>query len=114
MCRHLQVYQPTCDCADKGGVPAVPLAILCAVMPAASTPAQRVAKRRAALRAQGLRLAQIWVPDSRAPGFAEECARQAAIVNKANRVDADLTQFTDSAAQDLNEHLEGLEVEHRT
>ena len=44
----------------------------------AATSAQRVAKRRAALRAQGLRPIQIWVPDTRAPGFAEECARQAA------------------------------------
>ena len=55
-------------------------------MPPASTGgAQRVAKRRAALRAQGLRPVQIWVPDSRAPGFAEECARRAAIVDAANR-----------------------------
>ena len=83
-------------------------------MPPASTPAQRVAKRRATLRAQGLRPIQIWVPDSRAPGFAEECARQAAIVDKANRADPELTRFMDSAAQDLNEHLEGIEVEPRT
>ena len=27
-------------------------------------------------RAQGLRPVQIWVPDARAPGFAEELARQ--------------------------------------
>ena len=83
-------------------------------MPAASTPAQRAAKRRAALRALGLRPIQIWVPDSRAPGFAEECARQAAVVGKANRADAELTRFMDSVAQDLNEHLEGLEDEPRT
>lgn len=78
-------------------------------MPAASTPAQRVAKRRAALRARGLRPIQIWVPDSRAPGFAEECARQAAIVDAANRADPELARFMDSAANDLNEHLEVLE-----
>ena len=78
-------------------------------MPAASTPAQRVAKRRAVLRAQGLRPIQIWVPDSRAPGFAEECARQAAIVDAANRADPELARFMDSAANDLNEHLEVLE-----
>ena len=78
-------------------------------MPAASTPAQRVAKRRAVLRAQGLRPIQIWVPDSRAPGFAEECARQAAIVDAANRADPELARFMDSAASDLNEHLEVLE-----
>ena len=54
-------------------------------MAPASTTAQRVEKRRNALRAQGLRPMQIWVPDTRAPGFAEECARQAAIVDAANR-----------------------------
>ena len=43
-------------------------------MPPASTSAQRVEKRRAALRAQGLRPIQIRVPDTRAPGFTEECA----------------------------------------
>ena len=78
-------------------------------MSAASTPAQRVAKRRAALRAQGLRPVQIWVPDSRAPGFTEECARQAAVVEAANRADLELAQFMDAAARDLDEHLEALE-----
>ena len=78
-------------------------------MPAASTPAQRVAKRRAALRAQGLRPIQIWVPDSRAAGFAEECARQAAVVDAANRADLELAQFMDTAASDLDEHLQALE-----
>lgn len=29
-----------------------------------------------ALRARGLRPIQIWVPDTRCPGFAEECQRQ--------------------------------------
>ena len=40
----------------------------------------RVRKRRDALRAAGLRPVQIWVPDTRRPGFAAECARQ--IVNR--------------------------------
>ncbi|WP_417409927.1 antitoxin MazE family protein [Hoeflea sp.] len=38
---------------------------------------QRVQKRRDALRAAGLRPVQIWVPDTRRPGFADECSRQA-------------------------------------
>ena len=38
--------------------------------------AKRVQKRRAALRASGLRPIQLWVPDTRSPGFAEECRRQ--------------------------------------
>ncbi|PTR05779.1 Protein of unknown function (DUF3018) [Nitrosospira sp. Nsp5] len=36
----------------------------------------RVQKHRAGLRACGLRPIQIWVPDTRRPGFAEECRRQ--------------------------------------
>lgn len=37
---------------------------------------ERVGKYRAALRAAGLRPVQIWVPDTRRKGFAEECRRQ--------------------------------------
>ena len=45
--------------------------------------AQRVQRRRDKLRAAGLRPVQIWVPDTRAPGFAEKCARQCRIVAEA-------------------------------
>ena len=82
-------------------------------MPAASTSARRVAKRRAALRAQGLRPIQIWVPDTRAPGFAEECARQAAIADTANRADPELGQLEEAAAADIAEHLDALEAGYR-
>lgn len=37
---------------------------------------ERVQKHRIALRAAGLRPLQIWVPDTRRRGFAEECRRQ--------------------------------------
>jgi len=36
----------------------------------------RVKKHRKALRADGLRPLQIWVPDTRRSGFAQECRRQ--------------------------------------
>ncbi len=42
--------------------------------------AERVQKHRQALRAAGLRPVQIWVPDTRRPGFAEECHRQCLLV----------------------------------
>ena len=45
------------------------------------TGAQRVAKRRAALRAQGLRLKQIWVPDLRDPKVRVGIAREIAEIN---------------------------------
>ncbi len=40
----------------------------------------RVAAHRAQLRARGLRPIQVWVPDTRAPGFAEEARRQSLLV----------------------------------
>jgi Antitoxin MazE-like len=42
--------------------------------------AARVQKHRAKLRAAGLRLVQIWVPDTRRPGFAKECRRQSRLL----------------------------------
>lgn len=38
--------------------------------------ASRVQKHRDALRANGLRPVQIWVPDTRQVTFSEECKRQ--------------------------------------
>ena len=76
----------------------------------AASSAQRVAKRRQALRAQGLRPIQIWVPDTRAPGFAEEYARQAAIADAANRADPELSQIEEAVAADIAEHLDTLEA----
>ena len=67
------------------------------------TVAERVQKYRASLRAQGLRPVQIWVPDVRAPGFADECARQASLAAAADRADPDLMSFLDAALDDLGD-----------
>ena len=56
---------------------------------------ERVRKRRAALRAAGLRPLQIWVPDTHRPGFAEECHRQAQLVAQADLADAALLDLDD-------------------
>ena len=46
-----------------------------------STPVtDRVQKHRDGLRAAGLRPVQIWVPDTRRAGFAEECRRQSQLL----------------------------------
>jgi hypothetical protein len=58
---------------------------------------KRVQKRREALRATGLRPLQIWIPDTRKPGFAEECHRQSLVVAKADASDRDLEDFMDAA-----------------
>jgi hypothetical protein len=62
----------------------------------------RVKKHRAALRAAGLRPIQIWVPDTRRPGFAEEVRRQCAIVAAADAGDRHLQDFMDAALLDLD------------
>ena len=63
--------------------------------------ARRVRKHRDTLRAAGLRPVQIWVPDTRAPGFAEECRRQTALVAASDRADPELIRFVDVALDDL-------------
>jgi hypothetical protein len=63
----------------------------------------RVGKRRAALRAAGLRPLQIWVPDVRQPGFADACRRQAQAVAQADASDHGLSAILDSALDDLDD-----------
>lgn len=66
-----------------------------------SSTRERVQKRRDALRAAGLRPVQIWVPDTRAPGFAEEYRRQGTLTAAADRLDEGLEEFMDAALADL-------------
>lgn len=63
---------------------------------------ERVQKRRDALREAGLRPIQIWVPDTRLPGFAAECARQSRRAAKADARDAALADFMDAALVDVD------------
>lgn len=63
---------------------------------------KRVAKRREALRAAGLRPMQIWVPDAGRAGFDDECRRQSLAVAEADRIEPDLTAFMDAALSDLD------------
>jgi hypothetical protein len=67
-----------------------------------SSHAARVARARAKLRAAGLRPVQIWVPDTRAPGFAAECARQSRLVAEADARDGSLDFWEGAAAFDDN------------
>ena len=67
----------------------------------ATSTAERVRKRRAALRRAGLRPIQIWVPDTRRSGFMEECRRQSRRIAKSDQADADLAAFMDAALADL-------------
>ena len=64
--------------------------------------AVRVQKRRSALRMAGLRPVQIWVPDTRRPGFSEECKRQSAIASRSDMSDVEMLGFMDEALSDLD------------
>jgi len=58
---------------------------------------ERVQKYRESLRKSGLRPLQIWVPDTRNPGFVQECMRQSALV-KGDGQEKDTLQFLETAA----------------
>lgn len=62
---------------------------------------QRVQKRRDALRAAGLRPVQIWVPDTRRAGFADECRRQSVDIATADGADHGFDEFLDASLSDL-------------
>jgi hypothetical protein len=55
----------------------------------------RVRRHRDALRQRGLRPIQIWVPDTRAPGFAAEARRQSLAINAADEQDGILDWIED-------------------
>jgi hypothetical protein len=62
------------------------------------TNVKRVAAHRARLRQAGLRPIQIWVPDTRMPGFAAEARRQSLRVAKARGESQDQA-FIDSISE---------------
>ncbi|AVO42452.1 antitoxin MazE family protein [Simplicispira suum] len=62
----------------------------------------RVQKHRDALRMAGLRLVQIWVPDTRRPDFAQECRRQSLLAAQADMADTDMQHFMNDALADLD------------
>ena len=61
------------------------------------TTADRVQKHRAGLRAAGLRPVQIWVPDTRSIGFADECRRKSLALQD-NPQETDMANWLEAAA----------------
>jgi len=58
---------------------------------------ERVQKHRAGLRKAGMRPVQIWVPDTRREGFAEECKRQSALISN-DQQEKEVLRFLDESA----------------
>ena len=63
--------------------------------------ASRVQQHRVRLRHAGLRPIQIWVPDTRRPGFAAKAHRQVLLVAQSDHEDAQLAAMMDEALMDL-------------
>jgi len=70
--------------------------------------AVRTRRARDKKRAQGLRLVQMWIPDVRAPGFAEELARQCRLA--AQRPDVEVDAWLDELNRQLAVELDGTEA----
>lgn len=58
---------------------------------------ERVKRYRERLRERGLRPVQIWVPDTRRPGFATECRRQSELL-KTDAHEKEVLDFLEEAA----------------
>ena len=59
-------------------------------------PPTRMASYRARMRAAGLRPLQIWVPDTRAPGFADTCRRQAYAIAASDPAGDEIMRFIEA------------------
>ena len=69
---------------------------------AQATTAERVQRHRDGLRAAGLRLVQIWVPDTRREGFDQECRLQSKRAARADLREPALLDFIDAALADVD------------
>ncbi|AJF07556.1 antitoxin MazE family protein [Geoalkalibacter subterraneus] len=63
----------------------------------AKTSKDRVKTHRRRMRAAGLKAVQIWVPDTRIPGFSEECRRQSRIIRNDPEEVRELEQLAEMA-----------------
>jgi hypothetical protein len=55
-----------------------------------------VQRYRERMKSSGLRLVQIWLPDTRARGFAEECRRQSLAAKRGARSERDAMGWVES------------------
>ena len=65
-------------------------------MPKASAVRKSVQRYRQRMRQAGLRLVQLWVPDTRAPGFVEECRRQSRAAARNKRAESEVMTWIEA------------------
>ena len=65
-------------------------------MTKAATARKTVQRYRERMRGSGLRLVQVWLPDTRAPGFVEECRRQSLAAKKIIRSERDAMTWVEA------------------
>jgi hypothetical protein len=61
---------------------------------------ESVQRYRDRMREGGFRLVQLWVPDTRARGFVEECRRQSRVAAKGKRAENDVTRWIEANEDD--------------
>lgn len=71
---------------------------------------QRVQKRRDALRAQGLRPVQLWLPDTRDPKFRADLAAAGRRIAEADAADVDLQERMDATFQETLNEIKEMEA----
>ena len=57
---------------------------------------ESVQRYRDRMKRAGLRLVQLWVPDTRASGFAEECRRQSRVAAKNRRTEDEVMTWIEA------------------
>lgn len=62
-------------------------------MSKAAAARKSVQRYRDRMRESGLRLVQVWVPDTRAPGFLDECKRQSLAAQKSRRSERETAEW---------------------
>jgi Protein of unknown function (DUF3018) len=65
------------------------------VMAKESSTIRSVKRYRTKMRRAGLRLVQLWIPDTRARGFADECRRQSRVASKHRRAEEQVLTWLD-------------------
>lgn len=70
------------------------------VMSKATAVRKNVQRYRDRMRRAGFRLVQLWIPDTRAKGFAEECRRQSRAAAKNKRAESEILQWIEAGHDD--------------